>query len=194
VAPRGSRKGAIDEVGAIGLQIQTIGAACGQALESQEDNVFTVIDNLLNPAVSLTTSFRDIAAFWIESFRIQARLRNDIYTTLLDPLDGPAGPLLGIVKGNQVSFKVPNDAQATDPVIIDVPVELIGQITLGAGRPPSIPPSNIYVSVSSESKEVQVALVDLKSIEALQTPNQTCTARLDIAGRDPINISVVRST
>jgi hypothetical protein len=87
VAARGSRKQrqeASDEIARLGLKVQTLGAAYARAAESEVDNASTVVDNLLDPAVSLKTSVRDIVAFWIETFRVQARLGRDICSTLLD--------------------------------------------------------------------------------------------------------------
>ncbi len=59
MAPKGARKlreEASDEVARLGLKVQTLGAAFARAVESEEDNASTVIDDLLDPAVSLKTS------------------------------------------------------------------------------------------------------------------------------------------
>ena len=197
MAARGSRKQreeASDEIAQLGLKVRTLGAAYARAAESEEDNAFTVIDNLLDPGVSLKTSFRDVVAFWIETFRVQARLGRDIYSTLLDSAGAPAGPKSGVFNG-QVSFSVPAGAQATDPVVIDVPVELINGIAVaqGAGVPTTLPRRNIYVSLSSDAKAVQVALINLDAVPALTKVGQECAAQLDIPDRAPMTISAVRS-
>lgn len=199
MAAGGSRKlreDASDEIALLGLKVQTLGAAFAQAVESEEDNASTVIDNLLDPAVSLKRSFRDVVAFWIESFRVQARLRRDICATLLDPPGGHAASK-GVVRSGSVSFEVPLGVQATDPVVIDVPVASIDGIVPAKGPtvPTSLPAENIYVSLSSDGKAVQVALINLGELLALKNVGQTCAAQLTIPGlTGPMTVSAVRTT
>lgn len=198
MAASGSRKlreEASDEIARLGLKVRTLGAAYARAAESEEDNAFMVIDNLLNPAVSLRTSFRGVVAFWIESFGAQARLGSDVCATLLDPPSEPAGPKSGAF-GGQLKFLVPPGAQATDPVVIDVPVALIDGIAVaqGAGVPTTLPRQNIYVSISSDGKSVQVALVNLDGVAALTKAGQACAAQLNIPERAPMAVSAVRTT
>jgi hypothetical protein len=79
-------------------------------------------------------------------------------------------------------------------VVIDVPVELIDGMAVaqGAAVPTSLPRANIYVSLSSDAKTVQVALIHLDEVAALTMVGQECAAQLDIPGRDSITISAVR--
>ncbi len=134
-----------------------------------------------------------MVAFWIESFRVDERLRRDNCTTLLDPPGGQAASTSTVSSGS-VSWQVPLGVQATDPVAIDVPVIAIGGITVANPVPPpnNIPPENVYVSLSSDGTEVEVALVKLENV--LTTVGQTYTAQLNIpGGAPPIAISAVRT-
>ncbi len=192
MAPHGGRRRrqrASDEVMRLGLKAQTLGAAYGRALETQEDNAFTVVNDLLDPAVPLGTSVREVAAFWIQSFRVVDRLRRDICETLLDGRDANDGTKVTEEPGG-LKFAIRMGVQATDPRRLrHVPVADAAAITVTGG---SLPRPNVYVSVASNGRYVQLALVDLAQVPALANPGGHCSATLNLPGGSTIQIDAVR--
>ncbi|HLK90700.1 MAG TPA: hypothetical protein VKZ18_12435 [Polyangia bacterium] len=187
---RRQRQRASDEVMRLGLKAQTLGAAYGRALETQEDNAFAVVSDLLDPTVPLSTSLREAAAFWIQSFKVADRLRRDICETLLDGRDDNDGTTVTEEPGG-LKFAIRMGVQATDPRRLrHVPVADAGAITVtGDG---SLPPQNVYVSVASNGRYVQLALVDLAQVSALASPGGHGSATLNLPGGATIQIDALR--
>jgi hypothetical protein len=193
VAARGrrrQRRHAADEVMRLGLKAQTLGAAVGRALETQEENAFTVASDLLDPGVPLGTSIREVAALWIQSFHVLDRLRRDICDTLLDGRDDTDGTRVIEVAGG-LKFEIRRGVQATDPRRLHhVPVTDAANIHVVPG---TLPAENVYVSISSNGRYVQVALVNLAVVAALNHVGGQCAATLTLpGGAPPIQIEAVR--
>jgi hypothetical protein len=187
---RRQRQRASDEVMRLGLQAQTLGAAYGRALETQEDNAYNVVSDLLDPAVPLGTSLREAAAFWIQSFRVADRLRRDVCQVLLGGRDDTDGTKVSEVPGG-LKLAIRMGVQATDPrrlrqvAVADAPGIHVVDGTL--------PASNVYVSVASNGRYVQLSLVNLAEVAPLQVAGGSCSATLNLpGGAPPIQIHAVR--
>jgi hypothetical protein len=187
---RRQRQRASDEVMRLGLKAQTLGAAYGRALETQEDNAFNVVSDLLDPAVPLRTSLREVAAFWIQSVHVLDRLRRDVCETLLDGRDDNDGTQVSEEPGG-LKFAIRMGVQATDPRRLrHVAVADAAGIQVVGG---TLPRENVYVSVASNGRYVQLALVNLATVVPLQAVGGTCTATLNLPGGAPsIRIDAVR--
>lgn len=187
---RRQRQRASDEVMLLGLQAQTLGAAYGRALETQEDNAFTVLSDLLDPSVPLGTSVREAAAFWIQSFRVADRLRRDVCQTLLGGRDDTDGTRVTEAPGH-IELAIRRGVQATDPRRLrHVPVADAAGIQIVGD---TLPARNVYVSVASNGRYVQLALVDLAQVAPLAAVGGRCSATLNLPGGAPaILVEAVR--
>lgn len=174
----------------LGLKAQTLGAAYGRALETQEDNAYDVVSDLLDPAVPLRTSLREAAAFCIQSFGVLDRLRRDVCETLLGGRDDDDGTRVTEVPGG-LEFAIRMGVQATDPRRLrHVPVADAAGVRIVGG---TLPAANVYVSVASNGRYVQVALVDLAAVAPLQAVGGHCAATLHLpGGASPMLLKAVR--
>ena len=182
----GLRDDAIDEVDRLTLKIEALGGAYAQAVETQGDNAFAVMDDLLDPKVSLTTAFREVLAFWVETVRVPGDFLRNVCATITDPPDA-AGPSSGL-DGGDLRFFVPRLAEATDPVATGIPVAQVDKIKIVRPSKNGIPDQNIYISVSSNGKVVQVALVGLDTLKDLANTGDECSATLKIQGSGTLQI------
>ena len=181
--PDGPRDRAIDEIERLRLKVTTLGVAAAQLVQTQGDNATTVIDGALDPAGSVADTLHSLTAFWVETVHAQLGFWRDVCMTIQDPPPDPDAALSGVF-GNELRFALPTEAQAADPLSIDVPVAEQGQIQIlgpqNGGSP--IPPENIYVSLSSNRKSLRVALVNLTKVEVLKEAKSHAYATLIVQG------------
>ena len=187
----GPRERALDEVDRLRLKVTTLGAVAAELVQTQGDNATTLLDGVLDPGSSPADALRGVTAFWVETMRAQVDFWRDLCSTLREP---PPDPNLGLggVFGRELRFAIPKDAQATDPVVLEAPAAE-PRIDFVEHEDPGkrIPRHNIYVSLSSDRKALQVALVDLQSVEGLRQPGWECSAGLYINGV-PFKIRAIR--
>jgi hypothetical protein len=189
---RNPRDAASDELERLRTSMMTLAAAAADAVQLQTESTAQLADGLLDPSKPLVASVRGLVALWIDAMRRPLDMCRQICQIMNDPSDA-TGPR-GAVAGGQVRFVVPVGSEATDPVPLDVPVDQVGAIqVLGSRGGVLLPPANIYVSVSSSGVQVQVALIELDSVQQFQQLGSQCGARLTLPDGRTLDIVATRT-
>jgi hypothetical protein len=148
-------------------KIETLIGEIGTAVNSHSDNVFGLLDSLLAPESTPTSWLQNGLASWIQCFKTQSNLYQSICATVCNSAT-TSPPLRGVVyRPDSVTFNLDQFTEATDPTSIigvspNTPDALNPQASTVVDEKP-IHPENLNLSVSSDGKAVQLALVGLKS-------------------------------
>lgn len=148
-------------------KVETLIGEIGTAVNSHSDNVFGLLDSLLAPESTPTSWLQNGLASWIQCFKTQANLYQSICATVCNSAT-TSPPLQGVVyRPDSVTFNLDQFTEATDPLaikdVLPTAADALHPQASSVVDEKPIHPENLNLSVSSDGKTVQLALVGLKS-------------------------------
>jgi hypothetical protein len=184
-----ARQAAAAEIDLLRLKLTNIGGRLGGVLESQTWNAYLLADDFFDPRSSPTGWFRNGIAAWVRGLQAGSDFYRGVLSTLCRPT-GPSGPQSKF-DGKTITFYVDEFSEASDPVITNIPVGLIGQVTIGDGN---VTKDYVNLTLSSDGRKVLVALCNLQGNRLRLVPGSDYHATLFwTGGSTPFIVNVLQT-